>query len=133
MILRQFLHADPVAISYLFGCGGHAACAVVDPLGDIEPYLRVAKETGMRIRFVVDPMFMPTIVPPVGLSPVRQRPNTCCTPTPMSRFRFMPRRMATGYCSAMSLSMCCTRLVIRLSTSAFWWPTARGRTSPGSS
>ena len=54
MILRQFLHTDPVAISYLFGCGGHAACAVVDPLGDIEPYLRVADETGMRIRFVVD-------------------------------------------------------------------------------
>jgi len=54
MILRQFLHIDPVAISYLFGCGGHAACAVVDPLGNIEPYLRVADETGMRIRFVVD-------------------------------------------------------------------------------
>jgi hydroxyacylglutathione hydrolase len=54
MILRQFLHTDPAAISYLFGCGGHAACAVVDPLGDIETYLRVADETGMRIRFVVD-------------------------------------------------------------------------------
>ena len=54
MIMRQFLHADPVAISYLFGCGGHASCAVVDPIGDIEPYLRVADETGMRIRFVVD-------------------------------------------------------------------------------
>jgi hydroxyacylglutathione hydrolase len=54
MILRQFLHTDPVAISYLFGCGGHAACAVVDPLGDIEPYVRAADETGMRIRFVVD-------------------------------------------------------------------------------
>ncbi len=52
MILRQFLHTDPVAISYLFGCGGNAACAVVDPLGDIEPYLRVAD--GMNIRFVVD-------------------------------------------------------------------------------
>src|SRR6516225_6100617 len=54
VILRQFLHTDPVAISYLFGCGGHAACAVVDPLGDIDPYLRTADETGMRIRFVVD-------------------------------------------------------------------------------
>ena len=54
VILRQFLHTDSVAISYLFGCGGHAACAVVDPLGDIEPYLRVADQTGMRIRFVVD-------------------------------------------------------------------------------
>jgi glyoxylase-like metal-dependent hydrolase (beta-lactamase superfamily II) len=54
MILRQFLHSDPVAISYLFGGGGHAACAVVDPLGDIRPYRRVADETGMRIRFVID-------------------------------------------------------------------------------
>ncbi|HJU19266.1 MAG TPA: MBL fold metallo-hydrolase [Stellaceae bacterium] len=54
MILRQFLHKDPVAISYLFGCGGHAACAVADPVGDIAPYLRTADETGMRIRFVID-------------------------------------------------------------------------------
>jgi hydroxyacylglutathione hydrolase len=54
MILRQFLHSDPVGISYLFGCGGHAACAVVDPVGDIAAYLRVADNTGMRIRFVID-------------------------------------------------------------------------------
>jgi len=54
MILRQFLHTDPVAISYLFGCGGHAACAVVDPVGDIEPYLQAARASGMQIRFVVD-------------------------------------------------------------------------------
>jgi hydroxyacylglutathione hydrolase len=33
MILRQFLHTDPVAASYLFGCGGKAVGAVVDPLG----------------------------------------------------------------------------------------------------
>jgi hydroxyacylglutathione hydrolase len=54
MILRQFLHTDPVAVSYLFGCSGHAACAVADPVGDIEAYLRTAEDTGMRIRFVVD-------------------------------------------------------------------------------
>jgi hydroxyacylglutathione hydrolase len=54
MILRQFLHSDPVAISYLFGCGGRATCAVVDPVGDIAPYLRVADNTGMRINFVID-------------------------------------------------------------------------------
>jgi hydroxyacylglutathione hydrolase len=54
MILRHFLHTDPVAISYLFGCGGHTTCAVVDPVGDIRPYLRAADETGMRIRFVID-------------------------------------------------------------------------------
>ena len=54
MILRQFLHQNPVGISYLFGCGGQAAGAVVDPVGDVEPYLRSAEETGMRILFVVD-------------------------------------------------------------------------------
>ena len=37
MILRQFLHTDPVAISYLFGCGGKSMGAVVDPVGNIAP------------------------------------------------------------------------------------------------
>lgn len=54
MILRQFLHTDPVAVSYLFGCGGQASGAVVDPVGDIEPYFRAAEETGMAIRYVID-------------------------------------------------------------------------------
>jgi glyoxylase-like metal-dependent hydrolase (beta-lactamase superfamily II) len=54
MILRQFLHSDPVAISYLFGCGGKATCAVVDPVGDIATDLRVADNTGMNINYVID-------------------------------------------------------------------------------
>jgi hydroxyacylglutathione hydrolase len=54
MILRQFLHTDPIAASYLFGCGGKAAGAVVDPVGDIGPYLRAAQDTGMRILYVID-------------------------------------------------------------------------------
>jgi hydroxyacylglutathione hydrolase len=54
MILRQFLHSDPVAISYLLGCGGRAAAAVVDPLGDIAGYLSATETTGMRIRYVID-------------------------------------------------------------------------------
>ncbi|WFU14213.1 MBL fold metallo-hydrolase [Bradyrhizobium sp. CB3481] len=54
MILRQFLHSDPVGISYLFGCGGKAAGAVVDPIGDIQPYLQAADNAGMRIHFVID-------------------------------------------------------------------------------
>lgn len=54
MILRQFLHTEPAAISYLFGCGGKAAAAVVDPVGDIAPYLKTAQETGMRILYVID-------------------------------------------------------------------------------
>ena len=54
MILRSFLHRDPVAVSYLFGCGGKAMAAVVDPLGPIAPYLEAAEQTGMRIRYVID-------------------------------------------------------------------------------
>ncbi|MFA6141071.1 MAG: MBL fold metallo-hydrolase [Hyphomicrobium sp.] len=54
MILRQFLHQNPIGISYLFGCGGQAAAAVVDPVGNVEPYLQGAEVAGMRVRFVVD-------------------------------------------------------------------------------
>jgi len=54
MILRQFLHSSPVAASYLFGCGGRAAAAVIDPLGDITPYLRAAEESGVRVRYVIE-------------------------------------------------------------------------------
>ncbi|MBI1220801.1 MAG: MBL fold metallo-hydrolase [Rhodobacteraceae bacterium] len=54
MILRQVLHSDPVGLSYLFGCGGKATAAVVDPVGAIDPYLRAAEAAGMRINYVVD-------------------------------------------------------------------------------
>jgi glyoxylase-like metal-dependent hydrolase (beta-lactamase superfamily II) len=55
MILRQFLHTDSaVAISYLFGCGGKQAGAVVDPVESPEFYLRAAEETGLRIQYVFD-------------------------------------------------------------------------------
>jgi hydroxyacylglutathione hydrolase len=54
MILRQFLHHDPVGISYLFGCGGKATAAVVDPVGDIQPYLQATENAGMKINFVID-------------------------------------------------------------------------------
>lgn len=54
MIVRQFLHVEPVAISYLFGCGGKASAAVVDPVGDIEPYRAAADACGMRILYVID-------------------------------------------------------------------------------
>jgi hydroxyacylglutathione hydrolase len=54
MIVRQYLHAEPVAASYLFGCGGRAAAAVVDPVGEIGRYLEAAEKTGMRILYVID-------------------------------------------------------------------------------
>lgn len=54
MILRQFLHTDPVAASYLVGCGGKASGAVIDPVGDPAPYIEAAAKTGMRILYVID-------------------------------------------------------------------------------
>lgn len=54
MILRTFLHDDPVAVSYFFGCVGHGAAAVVDPVGSLAPYLELAAHTGARIRYVID-------------------------------------------------------------------------------
>jgi hydroxyacylglutathione hydrolase len=55
MILRQFLHTDPVvAASYLFGCGGKATGAVVDPVADPYFYLREAEALGLGVRYVVD-------------------------------------------------------------------------------
>jgi glyoxylase-like metal-dependent hydrolase (beta-lactamase superfamily II) len=54
MILRQFLHQDPIGISYLIGCGGRGVAAVVDPAGEIAPYLRSAETGNMRIAYVID-------------------------------------------------------------------------------
>jgi glyoxylase-like metal-dependent hydrolase (beta-lactamase superfamily II) len=54
VIFRQFLHSTPVGASYLFGCGGHAVCAVVDPFEDVDLYVRMAAETHMNIRYVID-------------------------------------------------------------------------------
>lgn len=54
MILRQYLHTDPVAASYLFGCGSKGAGTVVDPVGDAMAYLKAADETGLPLRYVID-------------------------------------------------------------------------------
>jgi len=44
--LRAFPYTDPMAISYLFGCGGEARAAVVDPVSDVGGYFafRVSDE-----------------------------------------------------------------------------------------
>jgi glyoxylase-like metal-dependent hydrolase (beta-lactamase superfamily II) len=55
MILRQYLHTEPtVAASYFFGCGGKGSGAVVDPIDDIEHYLRQSETLGLPIRYVID-------------------------------------------------------------------------------
>lgn len=55
MILRQFLHTDPVvAASYIVGCGGKGAGAVIDPVDTPEHYLAAAERLGVAIRYVID-------------------------------------------------------------------------------
>lgn len=55
MIVRHYLHTEPVvAISYLFGCGGQSAGAVVDPVADPAFYVREAEALGLVIRYVID-------------------------------------------------------------------------------
>lgn len=55
MILRQFLHTEPViAASYLVGCGGRAAGAVVDPVADPDVYLEAAQAAGLTLRYIID-------------------------------------------------------------------------------
>jgi glyoxylase-like metal-dependent hydrolase (beta-lactamase superfamily II) len=55
MILRQLLHTEPVvAASYVVACGGRGVAMVVDPVGELAPYLTIAAETSTRITHVVD-------------------------------------------------------------------------------
>jgi hydroxyacylglutathione hydrolase len=54
MILRHFLHQNPVGISYLIGCGGRGVAAAVDPFGPIEPYQLAAAAGVMRLAYVID-------------------------------------------------------------------------------
>jgi glyoxylase-like metal-dependent hydrolase (beta-lactamase superfamily II) len=55
MIFRQYLHQDPViAVSYLLGCAGKGAGVVVDPVDDIESYIRDSAELGVPLRYVID-------------------------------------------------------------------------------
>lgn len=55
MILRQFLHTDPVvAASYIVGCGGKGVGAVIDPVDTPEHYLAAAERLGVAIRYVID-------------------------------------------------------------------------------
>ena len=55
MILRQYLHTEPViAASYLFGCGSRGIGAVVDPVEDISRYMADSEALGLPISYVID-------------------------------------------------------------------------------
>ena len=52
--MRQFLHADPVALSCLVSSGGDATAAAIDPVGEIELYRAASNAVGMHIHYVVE-------------------------------------------------------------------------------
>lgn len=55
MLFRQYLHTNPIAASYLFGCGSQSQGVVVDPLEEeVEFYIEEAKKLGMNIVYVID-------------------------------------------------------------------------------
>lgn len=55
MIFRQYLHTNPVAASYFFGCGSQSQGVVVDPLEDqVDFYIKEAQTLGMNIVYVID-------------------------------------------------------------------------------
>ncbi|MFF2089284.1 MBL fold metallo-hydrolase [Paenibacillus sp. NPDC058174] len=55
MLFRQYLHRDPIAISYFFGCGSQSQGVVVDPIEDqVDFYIEESKRLQMDIRYVID-------------------------------------------------------------------------------
>ncbi|MDQ0160975.1 MBL fold metallo-hydrolase [Aeribacillus alveayuensis] len=54
MLFRQYLHTNPVAASYLFGCGSQSQGVVVDPLEEVDFYIKEAEKLGLNIVYVID-------------------------------------------------------------------------------
>jgi hydroxyacylglutathione hydrolase len=55
MIFSPFYRFETGCAGYLFGCGGHGVCAVVDPHErDVDAYADLATAKGMRITHVID-------------------------------------------------------------------------------
>ena len=82
MILRQFLHKDPIAVSYLLGCAGKGAAAIVDPVFPIEPYPMPQGSPGHRSGSWSIPTFMPITDQPAGSWPLERERITRCMPRP---------------------------------------------------
>jgi hydroxyacylglutathione hydrolase len=55
MIFRPFYHFESGCAAYVFGCGGHGKCAVVDAReSDIDAYAAFAASKNLRITHVID-------------------------------------------------------------------------------
>ena len=55
MIFRPFYRFETGCAAYVFGCGGHGVCCVVDPHeADVDEYIAFATAKGMRIAYVFE-------------------------------------------------------------------------------
>lgn len=54
MWFESIIRAETGCATYAVGATDGGECAVVDPLWDIEPYLRVLARRGGRLRYVID-------------------------------------------------------------------------------
>ena len=54
MFFRQILHEERSCISYLIGCQGKSACAVVDPQGDPHFYFNALQKRALSLTAVIE-------------------------------------------------------------------------------
>ncbi|MEP6779389.1 MAG: MBL fold metallo-hydrolase [Gemmatimonadaceae bacterium] len=54
MFFRQFFDTPLAQASYLIGCQETGDAIVIDPMRDVEPYVRTAAQEGLRITFVTE-------------------------------------------------------------------------------
>ena len=54
MLLKRFYDDKLAAASYLVGCAATGNALVVDPIRDVEPYVKAAEEEGLRITHVTE-------------------------------------------------------------------------------
>lgn len=54
MWFESFVRTETGCAAYMVGAHDSNDCAVVDPLWDVEPYVKAAARKGARIRYVID-------------------------------------------------------------------------------
>ena len=54
MFFEQVVRRQTGCASYVVGCPDSCEAAVIDPLWDSDPFLRVARDYGVKVRYIVD-------------------------------------------------------------------------------
>ena len=54
MFFQQVIRKETGCASYVVGCPDEGTCTVIDPLWDPEPFIRIACEHSVSVRYVID-------------------------------------------------------------------------------